>query len=454
MQFELTKEYLSNLKKIISDKDESLAVKLMDDLHAADIAEIYDDLNLEEARFLYLLLDGEKAGDVLAELEDDDRERFMKSLPSEVIAKKFIDYMDSDDAADVIADLPDERQEEVLSHIDDLEQAGDIVDLLKYDEDTAGGLMGKELIAVDESWDVETCIAEIRKLAGEIDEVYFVYVVNDDNILKGVLSLKKLIIAGDKKKVKDISNNDIISVKVDMPEEEVVNIARKYDLVVLPVIDSIGRLVGRITIDDIVDVMQEEAEKDYQMVSGITEDVEPSDKVWILTRARLPWLLIGLVGGIMGAQVISTYEGALATYASMAFFIPLIAAMGGNVGVQSSSIIVQALASNSAGFDSLFKRLLKELAVALINAIILAALIFLFSFFFYDSLALTISVSLSLIIVVVFASVFGTFVPLALNRFNIDPALATGPFITTVNDITGLFIYLSLAHFIFSNFGG
>jgi magnesium transporter len=453
MQFELTKEYLSNLKKIISDKDESLAVKLMDELHAADIAEIYDDLNIEEARFLYLLLDGEKAGDVLAELEDDDRERFMKALPSEVIAKKFIDHMDSDDAADVIADLPDERQEEVLSHIDDLEQAGDIVDLLKYDEDTAGGLMGKELIAVNESWDVETCIAEIRKLAGEIDEVYFVYVINDDYILKGILSLKKLIIADSKKKVKDISNTNVISVKVDMPEEEVANIARKYDMVVLPVIDSIGRLVGRITIDDIVDVMQEEAEKDYQMVSGITEDVEPSDKIWILTRARLPWLVIGLVGGAFSAYVISTFEATLSEYASMVFFMPLIAAMGGNVGVQSSSIIVQALASNSAGFDSMLKRLLKELAVALLNAIILAILIFIISYSTFNSLALSVSVSAALISVIIFASIFGTFVPLALNKFNIDPALATGPFISTVNDITGVLTYLSLAHFIFSNFG-
>ena len=441
------------MKRIISEKDESLAVKLMDDLHAADIAEIYDDLNLEEAQFLYLLLDGEKAGDVLAELEDDDRERFMKALPSEVIAKKFIDHMDSDDAADVIADLPDERQEEVLSHIDDLEQAGDIVDLLKYDEDTAGGLMGKELIAVNESWDVETCIAEIRKLAGEIDEVYFVYVVNDDYILKGILSLKKLIIAGSKKKVKDISNINVISVKVDMPEEEVANIARKYDMVVLPVIDRIGRLVGRITIDDIVDVMQEEAEKDYQMVSGITEDVEPSDKIWVLTRARLPWLLIGLVGGAFSAHVISTFEATLTQYASMVFFMPLIAAMGGNVGVQSSSIIVQALASNSAGFDSMLKRLLKELTVALLNAIILATLIFIISYFTFNSLALSVSVSVALISVIIFASIFGTFVPLALNKFNIDPALATGPFISTVNDITGVLTYLSLAHFIFSNFG-
>ncbi len=451
MHFELTKEYIDELKQIIEQKDEKKAKELMEDLHAADIAEIYDDLTIEEAKFLFLLLDGDKAADVLAELEDDDRERFMKALPSDVIAKQFIDHMDSDDAADVIADLPDERQEEVLSHIDDMGQAGDIVELLKYDEDTAGGLMAKELITVKEDWTVEKCIAEIRKLAGEIDEVFFVYVVDDDNVLKGVLSLKRLIIADSKKKVIDISNTDIISVKEDTPKDEVVNIAGKYDLVVLPVVDSLGRLVGRITIDDIVEVMQEEAEKDYQMVSGITEDVEPGDKIWVLTRARLPWLLIGLFGGILGAKVISVYEEPLAQFASMAFFIPLITAMGGNVGVQSSSIIVQALASHNTGLDSPFIRLIKELAVALLNGIILAVLIFALSYLFYDNMALSVSVSSALILVIVFASIFGTFVPLALDRFNIDPALATGPFITTVNDITGLFIYLAISQFIFSN---
>ncbi len=451
MHFELTKEYIEELKQIIENKDEKKAKELMEHLHAADIAEIYDDLSINEAKFLFLLLDGDKAADVLAELEDDDRERFMKVLPSEVIAKKFIDHMDSDDAADVIADLPDERQEEVLSHIDDMEQAGDIVDLLKYDEDTAGGLMAKELISVKEDWTVEKCIAEIRKLAGEIDEVFFVYVVDDDNVLKGVLSLKRLIIADSKKKIIDITNTDIISVKEDMPKDEVVNIAGKYDLVVLPVVDSLGRLVGRITIDDIVEVMQEEAEKDYQMVSGITEDVEPGDKIWVLTRARLPWLLIGLFGGMLGAKVISIYEEPLAQFAAMAFFIPLIAAMGGNVGVQSSSIIVQALASHNTGLDSTFVRLLKELAVALLNGVILSVLIFALSYVFYDNLALSLSVSIALILVIVFASIFGTFVPLALHKFQIDPALATGPFITTVNDITGLFIYLSISQVIFSN---
>jgi magnesium transporter len=447
MQFKITREYIDELKQIVEDQAGEKAVEMMEGLHAADIAEIYNDLNIDEAKFLYLLLDGDRAADVLAELEDDDRERFMKVLPSDVLAKQFIDHMDSDDAADVIADLPDERREEVLSQLHDLGQAGDIVDLLNYDEDTAGGLMAKEMVTVNEKWNVETCIKEIRKLAGEIDEIYAVYVIDDDNLLKGILPLKKLVISSGNMKVAEICNCDIISVKVDTSAEEVVVISRKYDLITLPVVDKIGRLMGRITIDDVLDVMQDEAERDYQLASGLIEDVEPSDRIWILTRARLPWLLIGLAGGVLGARVIQFFEGDMATNAAIAFFLPLIAAMGGNVGVQSSSIVVQALASQTTGFDSVFKRLFKEFSVALLNAVICSGLLLIINLVFLDSLALTISVSSALFIVIVFASIFGTFVPLALNRFKIDPALATGPFITTVNDITGLLIYLTIARY-------
>jgi magnesium transporter len=452
MQFKITREYIDELRQVVENQDEVKALELIGDLHAADIAEIYDDLNIDEAKFLYLLLEGELAADVLAELEDDDRERFLKVLPSDIIARQFIDHMDSDDAADVIADLPDERRDEVLSHLGDLGQAGDIVDLLNYDEDTAGGLMAKEMIAVNEKWDIEKCITEIRKLAGEIDEIYVVYVVDDDNVLKGILPLKKLIISSGKMLVSEICNTDIISVKADTKAEEVAVISRKYDLVALPVIDSIGRLMGRITIDDVVDVMQEEAERDYQLASGLIEDVEPSDKIWVLTRARLPWLVIGLFGGVFGARVIEFFEGDMAANAAIAFFLPLIAAMGGNVGVQSSSIVVQALASQSTGLDSVVKRLVKEFSVAMLNGIICASLLFVINLIFLDSFALTISTSTALFIVIVFASIFGTFVPLALNRFKIDPALATGPFITTVNDITGLLIYLSIARYAFTHF--
>ena len=452
MQFELTKEYIDLLKDQIEKNDEVAVFKNIKDLHPADLAEIYDELNIDEARFVHVLLDDEIAAEVLVELEEDDRERFLKVLPSEVIAKQFIDKLDSDDAADVIGEMPEEKQEEVLSHIDNLDHAGDIVDLLNYDEDTAGGLMAKELITVNENWNIMTCLREMRKQAEDIDEIYYVYVIDDNEVLKGTLSLKKLLVTASNKKIVNVINTDVISVKTDTPSEDVANIMDKYDLVALPVIDALNRLVGRITIDDVVDVIREEAERDYQLVSGITQDVESSDSAWVLTRARIPWLFIGLVGGILGALIIGNYENDLGLNPQMAFFIPLIAAMGGNIGVQSASIIVQALANNSMGFEGIGSKLLKELGVAVINGIILSSVIFAYNFFLSDSFALTITVSTALFAVIIFASLFGTFVPMFLNKFDIDPALATGPFITTVNDIMGLFIYLMIGRAFFMIF--
>lgn len=447
--FEMNKEFVSNLRLIIEQKDENKAVALLDSLHAADIAEIYDELSVDEAKFLYLLLDKEKAADVIVELDEDDSEKFLNALPSEVVARQFIEEMDSDDAADVIGEMSEERQEEVLSHIEDYERAGDIVDLLTYDENSAGGLMAKELVAVNQKLSVSRSIVELRSQAVEVDEIYYIYVVDDNKHLVGTLSLKKLLLSSTKDFLTSISNTEVISVKTDTPGVEVAKIMKKYDLVALPVVDSIGRLKGRITIDDIVDVIQDEADKDYQMISGISEDVESDDSVYLLSRARFPWLLIGLIGGIMGAWVIGYFEGDIKTYAGLALFLPLIAAMGGNAGVQSSSIIVQGLANQSIIRGGVLKRLFKELLVSLLNGISLSILIFAYNFFFGSSDALTYSVSISLFTVIIFASLFGTLVPLILDKYKIDPALATGPFITTVNDIMGLLIYLSLSRFIF-----
>ena len=452
MNFELTKEYVDRLRELIEARDAKTALAMLEDLHAADIAEIYDELNIEEAKYLYLLLEGEKAADVLAELEEDDREKFLRMLPSEVIAEQFIYNMDTDDAADVMADLSDEKKEEVLQHIRDIEHAGDIVDLLSYDEDTAGGLMAKELIRVNENWSIMNTLKELRKQSEEVDEVYYVYVVDDANILKGTLSLKKLVLAKPNQKIKNLYNSDVISVRTDASSEEVASIMEKYDLVVLPVVDSIGRLMGRITIDDVVDVIREETGRDYQMASGISEDVETTDSAWILTRARLPWLLIGLGGGIIVAMVLSRFEEDLAENAKLAFFIPLIAAMAGNVGIQSSAIIVQSIANNTLGLEKTYFKLLKEFTVGLVNGLILASILFIYNALASDSFALTLSVSLSLLIVIIFAAVFGTMIPLALNRLKFDPALATGPFITTMNDIMGLFIYFIVSRMLFAAF--
>lgn len=450
--FELTREFIDDLKKAVDNNDEAAVHKLIKDMHAADIAELYTGLTIEEAKFIYLLLDSEIAADVLIELEGDDREKFLAILPGEVIARQFIDEMDSDDAADILGELSDEKKDEILQHIDDLEQAGEIVDLLGYDEDSAGGLMAKELIKVNENWDVETCIREIRKQAEDVDDVYYVYVVDDNGLLKGTVSLKRIMIARSNAKIKNLFKPDIISVKTDTSSEEVANIMDKYDIVALPVIDPIGRLMGRITIDDVVDVIREEAEKDYQMISGITEDVEPSDNVFILTRARIPWLFIGLLGGIVGAHVIGIYEAEIKIDPKLAMFVPLIAAMGGNVGVQSSSIVVQGLANKSINFDTTWKKLLKEMSVALIIAATFSSLILIYNLLFSSSLELTLTVSSALFSVILFASVFGTFIPLVLDRYKIDPAVATGPFITTTNDILGLFIYFGIGRLLYGIF--
>jgi magnesium transporter len=452
MSGELTREYISELRKIIEIRDDQAIMEKLVQLHPADIAEIYENISLEEATYLFLLLDPQKASDVLVELEEDDREKFLEALPSKVIASQFIHHMDSDDAADVIGDMTEDKKQEVLLHIDDVEQAGDIVDLLSYNEDTAGGLMAKELIRVNENWGVATCIREMRKQAKDLDEIYFIYVVSDENVLLGILSLKALLLASASTRIKDIYEAEVRSVLTDTDSEEVAQIMEKYDLIVLPVTDSIGRLMGRITIDDVVDVIRDEAEKDYQLASGITADVETTDSPARLSRARLPWLIIGLLGGIVVAAVIGRFEEDIKINPEMAFFIPLIAAMAGNVGIQSSAIIVQGIASNSLGLESTSRKLGKELVVSLFNGFILAGLLFLYNFFISKNLALTFTVSSSLFVVIIFAALFGTMIPLLLHRVKIDPALATGPFITTMNDIMGLFIYFLMGRILYSVF--
>ena len=449
MQFEITEEYIDRLKELIENNNTEEVKSLMDELHSADIAELMDDLNIDEAKFIYLLLDGEEASDVLIEIPENDRKRLLKVLPAEFIASKFIEYMDSDDAADVVADLDEDRKIEVLNEIEDLEQAGDIVDLLDYEEDTAGGIMAKELVKVNENWTVATCLKEISKQAEEVDEIYYIYVIDNSERLKGVLSLKRLIITNTNTKISNIYNSDVKMVNTNARQEEVAELMDKYDLVAIPVVDEIGRLQGRITFDDVIDIVREEAEKDYQMISGITGDVEPGDKVWELLRARFPWLIIGMLGGILGSLVLGSHEKSLSKVTELAFFIPLIAAMAGNVGVQSSAIVVQSIASGVKDLESTSKRLFKEISVALVTATFFSLLIFMYIYFSRGNMNLTYSVSITLFIVILFASFFGTVIPLILHRFKIDPALATGPFITTMNDILGLLIYLAIGQLFF-----
>ncbi|MCP3893056.1 MULTISPECIES: magnesium transporter [Bacteroides] len=441
----MNENYIDNVKQLIGLKDADQVRSLIIDLHPADIAELCNELNPEEARFVYRLLDNETAADVLIEVDEDVRREFLDVLPSETIAKRFVDYMDTDDAVDLMRELDEEKQEEVLSHIEDIEQAGDIVDLLKYDEDTAGGLMGTEMVIVNENWSMPECLKEMRQQAEELDEIYYVYVIDDDERLRGIFPLKKMITSPSVSKVKHVMQKEPISVHVDTPLEDVAQTIEKYDLVAIPVIDSIGRLVGQITVDDVMDEIREQSERDYQLASGLSQDVETDDNVLRQTTARLPWLIIGMLGGIGNSMILGNFDATFAAHPEMALYIPLIGGTGGNVGTQSSALIVQGLANNSLDTKDTYKQVAKEAVVALINATIISLLVYTYNFIrFGASATVTYSVSISLFAVVMFASIFGTLVPMTLEKFKVDPAIATGPFIAITNDIIGMMLYMGI----------
>ena len=443
----ISKEYLQKLVDYINNRNKEKLSKIIKKIHAADIAEIIKNITTKEAKFLYNLISNEEqAAAVLIELDDDIREKLLVDLTPKEIAEDLIENLETDDAADVILELPKQKKEAVLSHIENTQHANNISDLLEYNEDTAGSLMAKELIKVNENWNTIKCLKEMRKQAETIKTVHTIYVVDDQNNLLGLMSLRKLLLAEKKTEIKKIINKNIISVQASEKNENVAILMRKYDLVTMPVVDSFGKLIGRITIDDIMDFVKEESEKDYQLASGISEDIESNDSIWNLTKARIPWLIIGMIGGIIGAQIIGLFD--LKTNFELAFFIPLIAAMGGNVGVQSAAIVVQGIANKKIKVENISVKIIKELGVGLFNGLVCSIIILCCSLLIGYNLSLCLTVSISLLAVIVFAAVFGAFIPLTLNRYNIDPALATGPFITTINDVFGLFIYFWIGQII------
>jgi len=445
MQFEITKEFVQEVIQLIAEDNSKAVLTTLEDIHPADLAELLDDFTFDEAVYVMRLLDSETTSDILEELEEDTRARVLQQLSPKEIAQE-IDELETDAAADIIAELPEYRKDRVIAHLDDKEHAKDIVDLMRYDEDSAGGLMGKELVSVNESWTIMHCVKEMRRQAQEIGEVYIVYVVGDDDILKGRLSLKSLLTTSTKTIVKDVYIGDIHSVKTTDHADEVAQVMQKYDLFVIPVVDQIGRLVGNITIDDVVDHIRDEADKDYQMAAGLTDDVEADDSIIELIKGRLPWLVLGLMGGLGSVFILEGFETVMMNpkYRALFFFTPLIAAMAGNVGVQSSAIVVQGLANNIIK-DSIWKRLLKEVSLTLLNGIVLALMIVAFGYMMSYELAFSLTIAISLIIVIIIAALIGTFVPIVLDKRGIDPALATGPFITTSNDIFGIFIFFYIA---------
>ena len=447
MPFEITNEYIQQIQQLIAEDNEDALLTLLEEVHYADIAEIIEEIEYPEAIYIIKLLESDVTSEIIAELDEDTRENILKGLSSKEIAEE-ISELDTDDAADIISELSDKQIKEVISHIEDEEHAKDIIDLLRYHEDTAGGLMAKELVKVNENWNVLTCVKEMRAQAEEVSRVHSIYVVDDNDILKGRLSLKDLLTTSTKTAIKDVFIKQVDSVNVNDDAEDVAKIMQKYDLEAIPVVDEMGRLVGRITIDDIVDVIKEEAEKDYQMAAGISQDVEADDTIWELTKARLPWLILALFGGFVSVSILGGFQEAMDKYPVLFFFTPLIAAMAGNVGVQSSAIIVQGLANDSLR-GSAWNRLLKEVSLSLLNGFVLAALLMSAGMFFLGfELKVGITVAISLVSVIIIASIIGTFVPIILDKRGIDPALATGPFITTSNDILGILIYFSIAKLI------
>ncbi|MGV0996227.1 magnesium transporter [Empedobacter falsenii] len=448
MEVKITKDFIEDLNESINQQNAKAVKEMLQDLHPADIAELFDELSTKEQSFVIDLLDNEISADILLELEEDDRRKFLKTLTAKEIAEDVINEMDTDDAVDVINELSDEKKDEVIAQLEDQEHAREIVDLLRYDEDTAGGLMGKELIKVNKDWSVITAVKQMRKQAEDLEEVFSIYVVDEDEKLLGTLSLKRLLTTSANTKVADVYNEKIQYVKTYTKDMEVAKVIEKYDLYEVPVVDELMRLVGVITVDDVIDVIREEAEENYQLAAGITQNVDSDDNIWKLTKARLPWLLLALVGSFVAVNVSQSFSDAMNLYPQLFFFTPLVAAMAGNVGVQSSAIIVQGLAnSNISG--SIWKRLGKEMLLALLNSTLLAFVLLLATHFLMStSYEISSTIVLALVIVMILASLIGTFIPIMLHKYGVDPAIATGPFITTSNDIFGLLIYFSIAKMI------
>ena len=444
---EFNNDLIEEIKNLIyANNNNKLKAKLKD-IHYADIAELIDNLNIEEATYLIKLLESDTTADALAEIDDEKREKILKKLSAKEIAEE-LNKLDTDDAVDIISELPEERKERVISEIEDDKHIEDIRELLTYDENTAGGLMAKELVKVNEDLSVLKCLNEMRSQAENVSRVHSIYVVDNKNRLKGRLSLKDLITANSKAKVKDIFIPKVDYVFVNEENEEVARKMSKYDLEAIPVINSKKELLGRITIDDIVDVIKEEAEKDYQLAAGISNDVEPDDNIFNLVKARLPWLFLGLIGGLGSVFILEKFELIMENpeLRNLFFYTPLIAAMAGNVGVQSSAIIVQGLANNALK-GSLFNRLLKEIGLSLINGLALAFILVITGKLFEQNFIVSLTIGGSMILVIIVAALVGTFVPIVLDKKGIDPAIATGPFITTCNDILGIFLFFYIAKF-------
>jgi magnesium transporter len=444
VEFELTKEFRDRFQEALDSRDDAFIRESLTGIKPADITALLYEFNAEESKYVMNLLPLETQAEIINDLDSETRKKFLRIYETSEIVS-YLNFLASDDAADILHELPIKEREQVLSGLD-AELRVQVTELLRYEENVAGGLMAKELIKARFQWSVVQCVEEIRKQAENVSKFYAVYVVDDKDVLIGRAALQDLIVSDARTIVGDICERDIVSVQTYQEMSEVTEIMKKYDLESIPVVNVHQQLVGRITIDDVVDVITEQAEEERQLMTGISESVEEDDSVWHNTRARLPWLLIGIVGGLMNAKFMGLFEGELARITAIAFFTPLIQATGGNVGIQSSSLIVQSLANPGYVEEGMWNRLLKVFFVAILNGLFLSVLVFGANILLFGEYELSLVVSIALFSVVLFASFIGTLTPLILNRFGYNPALAAGPFITTINDLLGLTIYFFTVH--------
>ncbi len=446
--FELTQEYLEKFREALDTRDDVFIRESLEKVRHEDVSALLEEFNADQSKYVLELLEKEIASDVIEDLDEDTRSKFLTVFNAEEIAE-YVEGMETDDAADILNDLPVKIREEVIANLENHEKASHIIELLRYDEDCAGGLMAKELIKANVNWNVVQCIEEIRRQAEDVEKIYQVYVVDDNEKLLGRVSLKDIVLARTSTRISDIYNSEVMAVYTYQKEEEIADLMQKYDLEAAPVVNVQGKLVGRITVDDIIDVITELADQERKLMAGIAEDVEEDDSVWVLSRARLPWLIIGLMGGVIGAQFIGIFEDDLKKIAELAFFIPLIIATGGNVGIQSSALVVQSLASISGFESSALQKFIKTLFVAILSGVVLSLLVYVFIYFTYDH-TLAFVVGFALFSVVLLASLLGTVIPLILDKMGFNPALASGPFITTTIDLIGLGVYFLVAHLLYT----
>lgn len=446
-------ELVSDISTLIESGQQAMVLNILADLHPADLAIIVSHINKDLARQVLHWLPVETAAEVLAELDDDYRAELADAIPNERLTA-MIDELDTDDAVDVLADLPHELAHQIIPELEDAE---DVKELLAYEEESAGGLMATEFVSVLRNQTVAQATEVVRTHADEIREIFAVFVIDDLDRLVGIVTMKKLLLSPAHVLISDIMKEDIISVPTSMDQEEVARLMERYDLVTMPVVDLDGCLVGRITIDDIVDVIRDEAEEDIQRMSGVAGGEEATDSILRITRGRLPWLLVGLAGASLAALVIISFEESLAAASILAGFIPIVMATAGNAGIQSSAIAVQGLASGDVWASDITRRLGKEFSVAMLNglaaSIVLGLAILVLGGVFAERLGdpvkLAYTASLALLIVIVIATTIGAMTPLLLDKMNIDPAIATGPFITTSNDILGILVFFLLADWLY-----